>query len=457
MSQTKITIQIQNGGTLLDEHTIMLGASDMKKWKIADNQSVILQYGAFKKEVTVIPVARLNGIRLHEALAERLGLHQGIQLCMRYKPRMRMLRIGPLIGVLISRIYTKDSEKPFGAITSFCRELTDACAKFGAFTYFFIPDDIQSTPQIVHGWNFSGKWHKKTFPAPDVVYNRLTSRKLENKPDVQQFMTDVKTRFGSVVFNEKYLDKTEVFEALKKETSLHKYLPESYLFKNFPMLKSMMARHSTLFLKPITGSLGKGIIRISKIPNAEYLCSYNTLNGVVNKTFASLPLLFANISGKIKHSPYQIQQGLKLIEVNGNPVDFRVLVQRNGAGEWSVTSSVARTAGNDNFVSNLARGGTLGKVQEVVGRSDLSSAFKTNLNDKLSTAALQLAKGIETQIPSHFAELGIDLAADKFGKVWLIEVNSKPSKDDNTPLVENKIRPSVIRVVQYSQFLAGFK
>jgi hypothetical protein len=69
---------------------------------------------------------------------------------------------------------------------------------------------------------------------------------------------------------------------------------------------------------------------------------------------------------------------------------------------------------------------------------------------------LKIAKGIETQIPGHFAELGIDLAADAFGKVWLLEVNSKPSKEDTTPWNENKIRPSVTKVVRYAQFLAKF-
>jgi hypothetical protein len=323
MARAKIIIHIQSSGTLLDENTIILGTSYMKSSKIEANQAVTLRYGAFKKEVKVIPVDRLNGMRLHETLAERLGLHQGAQLCMQYKPRTRMLCIGPLIGVMISRVNSKNNEKPFGAITSFCKELTDACAKYGAFTYFYTPNDIRAVSQSVHGWSYSDHWHKKTFPAPDVVYNRLTSRKLENKPDVQQFMKEVKTRYGSVVFNEKYLDKTEVFEALTKEISLQGYLPESYLFNNYLMLKTMMARHSTVFMKPITGSLGNGIIRITKFSNANYQCAYNTLNGVRQKNYPSLALLFTSISAKMKQQRHQIQQGVQLIEVSGKPVDFR--------------------------------------------------------------------------------------------------------------------------------------
>jgi hypothetical protein len=454
MVTTKIAIHIQSGGTLLEELVIMLGASYLKKWKIAENQFITLHYGSFKKEVKVISVARLAGLRLQETLANRLGLHNGAQLCIRYTRSTRVLHMGPLIGVMISRISTTDHDKPFGAITAFCKELTNACVKYGAFIYFYTPTGIIPGSQYVNGWSFSDQWHQKIFPIPNVVYNRLTSRKLENLPSVQKFMNDVKSRYGFVVFNEKYLNKTEVFQALKKEESLLEYLPESYHFKNFLMLKTMIARHSTLFLKPVTGSLGKGIIRISKLPNKNYQCSFNTLNGVRIKTYSSLTPLFSSISGTLKRQEYQIQQGLKLIEVNGRPVDFRVLVQRNGIGEWSLTSIVARTAGENNFVSNLARGGSLSKVEDVVGKCNLTSSNKSTLNSRLSTAALKIAKGIETQVPGHFAELGIDLAADNKGKIWLIEVNSKPSKDDNTPLNELKIRPSVIKVIHYSQFLA---
>ncbi|WP_284646842.1 YheC/YheD family protein [Paenibacillus silviterrae] len=58
----------------------------------------------------------------------------------------------------------------------------------------------------------------------------------------------------------------------------------------------------------------------------------------------------------------------------------------------------------------------------------------------------------------HFAELG---GRPRLGYlragVWLLEVNSKPSKDDNTPLnAERKIRPSVKTVVQYARHAAKF-
>jgi hypothetical protein len=456
MATTKIAIHVQSDSAFLEDQAIMLGEFYLKKWKIAANQMITLIFGSFKKDVKVIPVARLDGLRLQGTLANLLGLHEGAQLSVRFRKSTQSLHIGPLIGVMMSRVSTKDTEKPFGANTAFCNELTDACTKYGAFIYFYTPKGIIPNSPTVHGWSYSNHWHKKVFPIPNVVYNRLTSRKLENQPNVQKFMNDVKSRYSSVVFNEKYLNKTEVFEALKKEQGLHVFLPESYHFKSYSMLKSMMDRHSMIFLKPITGSLGKGIIRIARLSDKSYHCSYNTFTGVRQKKYTALAPLFSDISGTLKHQSFQIQQGLKLLEVNGRPVDFRVLIQRDGLGEWSLTSIVARTAGQHNFVSNLARGGSISKVQDVVSNSNLSSSNKSTLNSKLGIAALKIAKGIENQVPGHFAELGIDLAADAYGKVWLIEVNSKPSKEDNTALNDKKIRPSVIKVVRYAQFLAKF-
>jgi glutathione synthase/RimK-type ligase-like ATP-grasp enzyme len=218
----------------------------------------------------------------------------------------------------------------------------------------------------------------------------------------------------------------------------------------------MSSRHSTLFLKPITGSLGKGIIRIEKHPGGSYICQFTNPGGVRKKEFDSLPEVFTALSGKLKSQRYQLQQGVELITAEGRPVDFRALVQKGAQGVWTVTSVVARIASTQQFVSNIARGGSLGNVKDTLGKSSLNALQRVSVYGKLRKASLDIAASIEAQIPFHFAELGIDLAVDTQGKVWLLEVNSKPSKDDNTPLSEQKIRPSVKQIVQYARFLAKY-
>lgn len=458
MARTKVHLAVQHLTLPHDERTVFLGDAVVKKYKMPTFQPITLRFGSARHEIKVTPVSRLNGMRLTPAFAERLGLHNGVQLCLTYKPGTRVLSIGPLIGVMVPRMYRNLPDRPFGSITAFCRELTDACKQYGAHVFFFTPENLTENSSDVTGWTWHGGWQRRSFPVPDVVYNRLTSRRYENQPNVRQFMNNAKSHYGATVFNEKYLDKTEVFDALHQEESLRGVLPESYLFKNYQMLRSMSGRHMTLFLKPITGSLGKGIIRIRREANGMYSCHSATLTGTRQQTFGSLPDVFKAISGKLKAQRYQIQQGLNLVQVGGRPVDFRALVQRDEAGEWAITSIVGRIADEANFVSNLARGGTLTTVPGALEKSNLVPGLRASVLARLRRCALEISKGIETKIGAHFAELGIDLAVEPNGKVWLLEVNSKPSKDDNTPLdtEERKIRPSVKRIVQYCRFAAQF-
>lgn len=454
MSTPKINVQVISSGILSDD-VLMLGESLMKQWKIPAQQHLTLQFGSFRHSVTIVPVPRYRGLRVSQTLAHRMGIFSGIPLRVNYRAAARTMALGPLIGVMVSRESPGQSDKPFGDITMFCREVTDACRSQGAHVYFFTPGAIGSNLSAVEGWVYTSGWQRMTLPAPDVVNNRLTTRKLENLPAVQHFMKEIKHRYGAHVFNEKFLDKSEVFDALKKDPSLQRYLPESHSLHNFAMLKSMCTRYNTVFLKPVRGSLGKGIIRLTRV-GENWQASYATVGGTRKQIFSSLAKLFSSIAGKMKSVRYLIQQGLTLIEVGGRPVDFRALTQKSAKGNWTVTSIVSRTAGNHHFVSNIARGGTLSTVRASVAKSNLPINVRASAFARLQAAALTIARGIDTHIPAHFGELGIDLALDTSGRVWLLEVNSKPSKNDNTPLQEGKIRPSVRMMIHYARYLSGF-
>jgi len=457
MLKSKVALQVISTG-MIPEDTLMLGETYVKQWKIPQGQHILLKFGSFRQHVKVIPVAKYDGMRMSQSLARQMGLISGSSLRIQYKAGISTLVLGPLIGVLVSRDYPNTPDKPFGPITLFCKELVEASSAQGVYVYFFTPNQIGSQlDTTIDGWVFSDKWQQVRMPIPDVVNNRLTSRKLESRPSVQHFMKDVKQQHKTNVFNEKFLDKVEVFDALKKDESLGRYLPESHLLLNYNTLKSMCSRYSSIFLKPVRGSLGKGIIRISRLETNQYQAMHTTAAGARKQQHTSLVKLYSSISSKMKTVRYQIQQGLHLIEIQKRPVDFRALVQKNLTGKWTITSIVARTASNDHFVSNLARGGTLSTALEAVTKSNLQSGISRNeAVHRLQQAALHIARGVDAQIPAHFGELGIDLALDTNGRVWLLEVNSKPSKNDNTPLNDNKIRPSVRMMIQYSRFLSGF-
>jgi glutathione synthase/RimK-type ligase-like ATP-grasp enzyme len=454
MPARKFHVQVSPGS--LEDDVLVLGESVLKKSKMPLRSHVVLQFGAFRQPVRVALTAKQDGIRIGQGLARKMGLVADGPLRLRYRTETGTLALGPLIGVLVSRESPHLRDRPFGAITAFCRELTTACRQQGAYVYFFTPQGIGSSPGWVEGWLYSGEWRRLRLPAPDVLNNRLTQRRLESQANVQQFMRELKRRYGGHVFNEKFLDKTEVFEALGADVALRRHLPESRALRGFATLRHMLAKHPVVFLKPARGSLGKGIIRLARIGPDRWQASFTTASGIRTVTYPSLTRLFHALAGKIKSVRYLAQQGLNLIEVEGRPVDFRVLTQKNASGQWTVTSVVARIASGQQYVSNVARGGTLSQARSAIARSNLPAARRRNATVRLRQAALDIARGLDNRIPAHFGELGIDLAMDTDGRVWLLEVNSKPSKNDNTSLREGQIRPSVRMMVQYARYLSGF-
>jgi len=453
MSSVKTEIHVLNSG-LSPEEYLHMSAAIIKRLHIPTHRTLSLRFGSRRLQVQVAPLprSRRNVLRMTESIADNLGLAHGDILRVSYEDRTRTIVIGPAIGVMLPSM-SDSPDRPFGNVTAFCKELHGASLNYGGLVYFFTPDGIAESD--VDGLRYaSSRFKRMRFPIPDIVYNRLTTRKLENKDSVQQFFLHVKSKHNGHVFNEKFLDKNDVFSALARDPTVRRLLPESHLFTKYEQLNSMCKRYGCVFLKPVTGSLGKGIIRISR-DGGRIICQFASLSGSVRKTYSSLLKAFPTIKSKVQGKRYLIQQGLTLITVMERPVDFRALVQKNPHNSWSITSIVGRIASNQSFVSNVARGGKLCAARIALMQSNLPSHLVASVYMTLRKAALDIAQVLDSEIPYHFAELGIDLAVDAAGRVWLLEVNSKPSKMDGTPLSTGKIRPSVKKMLLYSRALSG--
>lgn len=443
--------------------TIVLNEKIFKEQNIPRAQHITIQFGIHTKIVKVLPTLKRQGLYIHPRLAQQLGIlgftGQKLQLRVQYMEKLNTLKLGPLISVLINKETPENLLKPFGNISSFCRELADACMNHGAAVYFFTPASITSQSTWMNGWVFDGEWKKKLMPLAEVIYNRLPSRKIESQSYVQHFFRHIRKHHNIAIFNERFLDKHDVFHALKNDDEVNNYLPESHLLENLATLKEMYNKHRVLYLKPVQGSLGKGIYRITSLDQQKMILleSATKMNSKPIK-FPNISTLYRSIKPKLKQRQYQLQQGLSVIQIGPRPVDFRALVQKNATGNWSITSIVARTAGDEKFVANLASGGTIDTVINTLPRTNLLQHISSEeMLISLKRAAISIAEAIDRNIDAHFGELGVDLAIDVQGKVWLLEVNSKPSKQDNTPLQGTRIRPSVRMVISYAKYLTGME
>ena len=388
-----------------------------------------------------------NLIRISADLAARLQLPNGIQLHARYELEKGLI-LGPIFGILVQTVNPKQPQNPFGKLSDFLKEVAVHTKKQGILFYVFTIQDIYHQSQTVNGWIYrSNQWESKTFPFPQVIYNRISSRQQEKK--FKEKITELQKKV--TFFNDHFLNKWQVHELLNK-TTIKSHIPDTKYFNGNQSVKDMLTKHSVLYLKPTNGALGRGIIKIDRSAN-QYVVQYSRVNGSSTHTFLNLNKLLKHLYPRLNSEPYLIQQGLSLIQQNHRPIDFRILVQKNGQGHWSVTSMVARIASDQQFVSNLARGGTQGSIMETIrtANPELSKRIK---RDHFRNLALLIAKSLEENATGNFAEFGIDLGLDEKGKLWLLEVNSKPSKTEET--TNTGPRPSVSRLVQYVRYVTGF-
>lgn len=436
---------------------LQLPASFVNTHGISGTRPIELVYGLQKVLVDFEVTAAGSAVRIRDSLARRLQLLEDeLAYGFHFHPDTRRLFIGPLVGVLIYRMSPTD-EGPFGGITPFCREIAEACRKRGGLGFIFILEQISEENDTVEGWTYHNQqWIKRDFPLPQCVYNRIGSRRIEEKTETQEKIAALKEK-GVLFFNEQFLDKWQIHQRLSLLPEAASFSPHTELYQGAASLTGILQKYPYIYVKPSSGSLGRGIIRIMRTKDG-YICQYGSVNGTVTRRYSTFGPMHQMLRSRIGKQPYLLQQGLQLIKLRGGIVDFRALVQKNKHGEWSITSIVGRSAPtSSSIVSNIARGGTMLSMQRTLKAAGFPPIECTSISTSIRHHALLIARLFEQSMDGHYAELGIDLGVDKSGKVWLLEINSKPSKTNNALANASKgPRPSVIRLVDYCFYRSGY-
>src|SRR5690625_137721 len=131
------------------------------------------------------------------------------------------VQLGPLIGIMTTARNRTD-RRPFGGKSANMRNYLRA--GYGKALYFaFTPSDINWNNETVtaHFPNSKGGWTKEIVPFPDVVYNRVTNRRMERS----QMMQTIKGRFvrrNIPIFNWDFYDKWQTYNLLESETEIAK-------------------------------------------------------------------------------------------------------------------------------------------------------------------------------------------------------------------------------------------
>lgn len=387
------------------------------------------------------------------------GLHvpPGCRLHLRWQPAERTLLLGPFVGILALRVR---GGALYGEHDPFFRALTRWGERLAMGVYVFGPRDVDWDNDCVRGYTYAGvwpmgRWRRGVFPLPDVVYDRIQTRRTEwSAPYLR-----LRERLAGHVpawFNETgFFDKWRMHQELSRNPQLARLLPQTERYGGTAQLERFLRSWRTAFLKPIGGSLGLGIACVRRTASG-YRLSYQLKDRAVAHPVSSFQRLGTLVSRAVRGRPYIIQQGLPLATWRGRPFDVRILMQRGARGQWALTKMYTRIAAPGSFTANLSRGGQGARAGPLLRR--VFGARHASLLRQLHETGVQCAKEIESTLQGTIGELGIDLGIDRRGRIWLIEVNSKPflqmTREAGSP---RTLALSVQRPLRFARYMAGFE
>lgn len=400
-----------------------------------------------------------RAVSLSADLLETMGLPTESSLHL-WREGEKLLRLGPLVGIL-ARLRLQDGVPAGFQVPVFTR-LLEAAVSEGMFAYIFSPFSFAQQRAYVWGWYLDGenerrRWRRKKFPLPDVIYDQILSRRYAKQKKVARVLAGLYRMYQHRYFNPGFFDKWQVYTWLSREPQLKSYLPQTALLASEKKWGRFVEQHASFFIKPIHGSLGIGIIKLTRLPDGRYKYQIKGKKGVCKEGVVPSPEhIAAQICSKKKKQQYVIQQGLQLLTFEGRPFDIRILMQKDHTGSWRRTKAFCRLARQGDITSNLSTGGDALPLVDVLRKICSSREEQMRVQKKIQHLSRLLPEMIEQSSGLSLGELGLDIGMDEKHGLWLIEVNAKPWKK---PVTENGSQQVLLqsfrRPMLYAKYLTG--
>lgn len=325
----------------------------------------------------------------------------------------------PVIGILTWREGQRFSEPDY------LRRLVKAGWELGAQVYLFSHQDVNVKERKIKGFipKNDGGWESRSFPWPEVVIDRFRRR-------VPQYM---RLRHSDVfVFaNSPFSKKWRVTQLLAEEERVKRWVPETHVYAK-GTVTAMLRRHPLLYIKPGNGTGGRSILKVKTVGNKYRLQGrdkkYQTHSARLDSAAAVENWVKRWVTREqIRDGNFLVQQGLDLSLIPDRVADVRLLIQKDGEGEWGVTGCGVRIGASGSSTSNLHGGG-----KAIPFHLFIAKRFGEQGAQRILRECHTMAHEVVETLEKHFGrmmEFGLDIGVDVNGRSWLIEVNPKPGRE----------------------------
>lgn len=350
----------------------------------------------------------------------------------------------PAIGILTWREGKKFAEP------AYFRRLLKAGQELGSTVFLFSPSDVLASGKQVRGFvlDANGRWQGRMFNRPDAVFDRYRYTPTQAFKDYVAFRRTSNFLYA----NNRLANKWRVHEVLHRDSRMHRWLPETLLYNRTNLVK-MMGRHSLLYVKPLNGTGGRSILSVEKAGDGYRLLGRDKQRAKISTVLTKISSVQRWVDRWTKREKYIVQQGLRLQLVPKRAVDMRLLIQKDGSGEWSITGHGMRIGGERSATSNLHGGGKAVAVPVF-----LRPKFGEERSHEIIRDCEQLAFQTAETLENHFGrmvEFGLDIGIDVNGRAWLIEVNPKPGREIFREMGSlQQYKQAIVKPLEYAIYLA---
>lgn len=380
--------------------------------------------------------------------------------CVRKQRRGSTLYFGPSIAIYA----LPGKQSLFGPQTNLFREMALIAKNQGVDLFVVTPGHLQYEQRQTLGYRYypsKRRWRLEICPWPDFVWRRAVQRPLRfrKQMDVDEMILTNKSVIGTLprTQSEKWLLHTMLS---KSQAVLPFLLPVTLIQSPYDLIKAVH-QLGDVYVKPVRGTQGQQIVRIVE-ENSRYIVTransdrFDYAHGEVLATDQDLLRRFVRLT---MSTPFIAQRTVHMMRTMSNePFDLRYLIQASADGGDSAvcTAIVARVAPSESVTTNLHTGAIPLSIEDLLKRMpDHRVALLLQAIERGQTAAIAAFHAIANQ---HVAlvELGVDIAVDRQGRAFILEVNPCPGRQMYRRINPELRRLSLHRVLEYAVFSTDF-
>lgn len=359
------------------------------------------------------------------------------------------IKLGPYIGLLIRSEDGKLTDGRLNKMLLFAKEYSEL---HGALVVFAL-DRVDSVNRLVEGYCYNpleNTWKRGVFPYPSSIYRNIgLSREWKN-----HFLSAI----GDTVFNNRYFNKREMYDWFSGHPAIKSYIPYTIRYQSYNDVLDMVDRFGRVYIKPVSGMKGRGIVQISK--EGEALAFRFRSHGKNNSVILNSRDEICEFIEKSFHDGnYLIQQPIDLLKYEGRVADFRCVLQKSQSNVWVCMAIFGRCGQKDSIVSNISSGGTPFSGDDLLTKILYPLKIdKRIIKEKIVYIAQNICDVLD-EYGFNLGILGLDMGIDTAGRIWLIEINNR----DPCPIYALDIGDEQLyyklktNPVFYAKALAGFK